>query len=136
MIRQHKKMILFTSILTLLPILIGLLLWNRLPDSVATHFGADNQPDGYSSKIFSVFGPPFLILLLHFICVIAANMIQRQIISAKKYSGLSCGFAHWFLYLFAALSMYTIWAIRFLSIFSVHCSLEFYTSFWVILFRK
>ena len=29
MIRQHKKMILLTSIATLLPILIGLLLWQR-----------------------------------------------------------------------------------------------------------
>ena len=38
MIRQHKKMILLTSIATLLPILIGLLLWKQLPDSVATHF--------------------------------------------------------------------------------------------------
>ena len=46
MIRQHKKMILLTSIVTLLPILIGLLLWNRLPDTVATHFGTDNQPNG------------------------------------------------------------------------------------------
>lgn len=36
MIRQHKKMILLTSIATLLPILIGLLLWKQLPDSVAT----------------------------------------------------------------------------------------------------
>ena len=30
MIRQHKKMILLTSIATLLPILIGLLLWKQL----------------------------------------------------------------------------------------------------------
>ena len=84
MIRQHKKMILFTSILTLLPVLIGLLLWNRLPDSVATHFGADNQPDGYSSKIFAVFGLPFLILLLHFICVIAANIDPKANNISKK----------------------------------------------------
>ena len=33
MIRQNKKMILFTSVITLLPIFIGLFLWNQLPDS-------------------------------------------------------------------------------------------------------
>ena len=54
MIRQHKKMLVFTSIVTLLPIVIGLLLWKQLPDSVATHFGADNQPNGYSSKVCCV----------------------------------------------------------------------------------
>ena len=58
MIRQHKKMILLTSIATLLPILIGLLLWKQLPDSVATHWSAGNEPDGYSSKVFAVFGLP------------------------------------------------------------------------------
>jgi len=44
MIRQNKKMLLLTSIITLLPVFIGLFLWNQLPDSVATHFGLDNQP--------------------------------------------------------------------------------------------
>lgn len=39
MIRQHKKMILLTSMITLFPIFIGLLLWKQLPDSMATHWG-------------------------------------------------------------------------------------------------
>ena len=50
MIKQHKKMLILTSVITLLPIFIGLLLWRQLPASVATHFGVDNQPDGYCSK--------------------------------------------------------------------------------------
>ena len=71
MIRQHKKMILLTSIATLLPILIGLLLWKQLPDSVATHWSTGNEPDGYSSKAFAVFGLPVIMLILHLVCVIA-----------------------------------------------------------------
>lgn len=55
MIRQHKKMILLTSIITLFPIFIGLLLWNQLPDSLATHWGINNEPNGYASKTFAVF---------------------------------------------------------------------------------
>lgn len=74
MIRQHKKMFVFTSIITLLPILIGLLLWKQLPDSLATHFGADNQPDGYCSKAFAVFGLPIILLLFHFLCVAVTNI--------------------------------------------------------------
>lgn len=44
MIRQNKKLLLLTSVITLLPVFIGLFLWNQLPDSVATHFGLNNQP--------------------------------------------------------------------------------------------
>ena len=74
MIRQHKKMLVLTSIITLLPIFIGLLLWKQLPDSVATHFGTDNLPDGYSSKTFAVFGLPVILLFFHFICVAITNI--------------------------------------------------------------
>ena len=55
MIKQHKKTLILTSVITLLPIFIGLLLWRQLPASVATHFGVDNQPDVYCSKAFAVF---------------------------------------------------------------------------------
>ena len=38
MIRQHKKMILLTSIVTLLPIFIGLFLWKQLPDTISKKY--------------------------------------------------------------------------------------------------
>ena len=78
MIRQNKKMILFTSVITLLPIFIGLFLWNQLPDSVATHFGVNNQPDGYSSKAFAVFGLPLILLAIHLVCVVATNIDPKS----------------------------------------------------------
>lgn len=84
MIRQHKKMILLTSAVTLLPILIGLLLWKQLPDSVATHWGIDSQPNGYSSKALAVFGIPVILLLLHLLCVAATNMDPRAKDMNKK----------------------------------------------------
>ena len=43
MIKKYKKTLIITSILILLPILAGLLLWNQLPDTSATHFGADKH---------------------------------------------------------------------------------------------
>ena len=70
MIKQNKKMILFTLVLLLLPIVMGLFLWNQLPDTVVTHWGADNQPDGYSSKA----GLPAILLATHLICIIATNI--------------------------------------------------------------
>ena len=74
MIRQNKKMIIITSVVTLLPILIGLLLWNRLPASIVTHFGMDGKPNGYSSKAFTVVGIPLIVLFIHLACVIGISI--------------------------------------------------------------
>ena len=92
MIRQNKKMLLLTSIITLLPVFIGLFLWNQLPDSVATHFGLDNQPDGYSSKAFAVFGLPLILLAVWS----QQTLIPNQKILIKKYLGFFYGSARWF----------------------------------------
>ena len=63
--KEYKGKIILTSIVTILPILIGLVLWNRLPDTIATHFGADNVPNGWSSKPFAVIGIPAILLVFH-----------------------------------------------------------------------
>ena len=47
MLKKHWKMMLITSIITVLPILAGLFLWNKLPDSLPTHFDAAGNPDGW-----------------------------------------------------------------------------------------
>lgn len=69
--KKYRKTLIFTSILILLPILIGVLLWDRLPETIATHFDINNEPDGWSSKPFVVFGMPLLLLALHWIGVAA-----------------------------------------------------------------
>ena len=45
---KNKKYWLVTSLVTLLPIVLGLLLWNRLPEKLPTHFGVDGAADGWS----------------------------------------------------------------------------------------
>lgn len=70
MLKQHKKPLLITSVLTLLPIFVGLLLWNRFPEIVATHYSLSGQPDGWSSLSFAVLIPPVLMLALHWLCVL------------------------------------------------------------------
>jgi len=64
-----KKTLLVTSIITLLPIVVGLLLWDKLPDMIPTHFGMDGTPNGWSSKPFTVFGLPALMLFFHWLCL-------------------------------------------------------------------
>lgn len=70
-IKNYKITIIITTLITLLPILFGLIVWNRLPEQIATHWGADGQANGYSGKAFAVFGMPCILaafqLLVSFI---------------------------------------------------------------------
>ena len=69
MIKKHKKVLITSSLVTLLPVLVGLLLWNKLPEKFATHWGMDGQADGYSSLPFAVFAPPLIMLAVQWLCV-------------------------------------------------------------------
>ena len=69
MIRNHKKLLILTSLLTLLPIPVGLLLWNRFPETMAIHWGITGEADGYASPNLVVFGLPLLMLAFHWLCV-------------------------------------------------------------------
>lgn len=68
-LRPYRKKLILSTLLTCFPLLVGLLLWNRLPDTVATHFGTDSAPDGWSSKAFAVIGMPLLLTALHIFAV-------------------------------------------------------------------
>ncbi len=57
-----------TSIVCLLPVILGLALWKELPEIMAIHFDINNNPDGFASKGFVVFGLPLLMVLLQTIC--------------------------------------------------------------------
>ena len=56
---KNKKIeIVLTTLVCLLPILAGLILYDRLPERIATHFGMNGEPDGWQSKAFAVFAMP------------------------------------------------------------------------------
>lgn len=84
--KTNKKTLILTSIVILLPILVGMLLWNKLPDSMAIHFNFDNEADGYREKWFAVIITPFILLALHLIMamIIAADSRKKNI-SSKVY---------------------------------------------------
>ena len=61
MIKRNLKVLIISSIVTLLPIVAGLILWNQLPEQIPTHWNASGEIDGWSSKPFAVFGLPLII---------------------------------------------------------------------------
>ncbi len=70
MLKNNRKILVLTSLVILLPILAGLILWKGLPDAIATHWNVAGVADGWSGKMFSIFGLPLLFLTFHWICAI------------------------------------------------------------------
>ena len=73
MFKKNIKTIIIASLVMLLPIIFGVIVWNKLPGSMATHWGINGKPDGYSSKSFCVFLLPLIFILLHWISAFAIS---------------------------------------------------------------
>ena len=87
MMKANKKTLIITSIVTILPVLIGIICWNRLPEVMATHFGFNNEANGFSSKAFAVFGLPLILLAVLWVgAFVTAHDPKRQNISPKMFS--------------------------------------------------
>ena len=72
--KKISKLTVITTLITLLPIVLGIALYDRLPDVVATHWGIDNQPNGWSSKAMAAFGMPGILALINLVCSIAMEI--------------------------------------------------------------
>ena len=70
MIKKNLKTLIITSVVILLPILAGVILWNQLPDPMPSHWNASGEIDGWSSKPFAIFGLPLIMLAAQWLCVL------------------------------------------------------------------
>ena len=70
MIKKNWKVLVITTIVMLMPILAGLILWNQLPDQMPTHWNAVGEVDGWSSKPFAVFGLPLIMVAAQWLCML------------------------------------------------------------------
>ena len=70
MIKKNLKVLIITSVILLLPILAGLILWNQLPEQMPTHWNAAGEVDGWSGKAFAVFGLPLIMVAAQWLCML------------------------------------------------------------------
>ena len=73
-LKNNFKKILISCLLTLSPILVGLILWNKLPDTMNIHWGADGVADGTGSKAFVVFLVPVILTVLNLLCFLVTPL--------------------------------------------------------------
>ena len=78
MIKKNLKVLIITSLVILLPILAGLILWNQIPEQLPIHWNAAGEIDGWSSKPFAVFGMPLILLAFQWVCVCATQADPKK----------------------------------------------------------
>lgn len=78
------KSLIITSIVCLLPIICGLMFYNELPESIAIHWGINNNPNGYFSKPAFVFGMPIMMLVLQVFGCIVSDLSDKNPEANKK----------------------------------------------------
>ena len=88
MLKKNKWKILISSILIILPVFVGLIFWNQLPDTMITHWGADGNPDGTMNKALAIIIPPLILLALHLVCLIFTSLDNKRTNQNKKVMGI------------------------------------------------
>lgn len=73
---MKRKTAILSTVLCLAPILLGLAMYDRLPEMVPTHFNMHGVPDGWSSKPMAVFGLPLLMAALNLLCHWGMGRVQ------------------------------------------------------------
>ena len=67
MAKKRIGTLFFTSIIILLPMAVGFVLWNRLPETIPFHWNLVGEIGYHAPKIVAVVGFPALMLVLHWI---------------------------------------------------------------------
>ena len=86
--REHRMLLVLSSGVILLQMLVGIALWDQLPERIATHFDFAGTPNGWSSKTFTVFGMPLVLLALHWLCIVLScspNHMMKNAHSKLRY---------------------------------------------------
>ena len=82
--KMNKKLLLLTSIVILLPILWGAMIWPQLPNQIPIHFNVAGQANNFQSKPLAVFGLPLFLLLVHlFVIFMTARDPKNQTMNEK-----------------------------------------------------
>jgi len=76
-----KTTVIISTVLILLVILAGVILWSRLPDPMASHWNEADQVDGYMGKLWGTFMVPAMMigLTLLFLAIPSIDPLKKNI---------------------------------------------------------
>lgn len=76
--KMDKKTLSLTCAVCLLPILFGIIFYERLPEMIPVHFNINNEVDRYASKNFALFGIPILMTMMQIFCCLVSDWRENQ----------------------------------------------------------
>ena len=78
MIKKNKWRLIISSIIIMLPCLLGFFGSELLPETIATHWGVDGAADGFMSSSLAFIVLPAILLAIHWICMIISAAIDKN----------------------------------------------------------
>ena len=72
-IKRNWKSMLLSAVIILFPMAVGVYFWDRLPEQVATHWDFSGNANGWTSRSFTVYGIPLVMLALHMFCLLISE---------------------------------------------------------------
>ena len=75
-VNRKKEAIIW--LILLLPFIYSLIVWNKLPDQVPTHFDVKGEPDDYSGKAFALLLLPIMNVVIYVILFFIPRMDPRK----------------------------------------------------------
>lgn len=87
MIKNNKYKMIISSFLILLPIILDIMIYDRLPDKIPIHWNIHGDVDGWGSPLMLIALPMFL-FILHWICIFATAKDNSDKNQNKKVFGM------------------------------------------------
>lgn len=100
--------LLITSILCLIPLIFGIIIWNRLPEQIPVHFDINGIPNSYTGKTETMLLFALLGFGLNLVLNLIVNLVAREkgiklklLSFLKWFAPVICFFCSGIIYMFA-----------------------------------
>lgn len=74
---KKNKTLILTVCVCLLPIILGIVLYDKLPEQMPIHFTIGDQIDNYAPKNISLFVMPIIMAIVQTICIVVTNKTNK-----------------------------------------------------------
>lgn len=75
--KKNKRTLILSVLVCLLPIILGIALYNKLPEQMPIHFTINDVPDNYAHKNFALFGIPIIMAIVQAICILVTTKVNK-----------------------------------------------------------
>ena len=81
--KSNNPLFIVSSIVLFITMIVGIILWNKLPDKMPTSFDFSGTPTAYSSKMFAAIGLYIMLFLIHLFVAFMVGTESRKPLTSK-----------------------------------------------------